>query len=158
MSIFLAYIQQVGRAGRRGNQATAILFFNNSDTGRPEMTIPMKTFCQSETVCRRQMLSEYFGFSSQQGSEQFLCCDICDSSLAKWDSPLPLSMEIKFALREALTIYMSGNEIENYSCKIEQILHNYSMYIETANLVADFSFNHIHAENVSSIIQACASL
>lgn len=31
-----AYIQQVGRTGRTGKQATAILFFNNNDVGRPD--------------------------------------------------------------------------------------------------------------------------
>nr|XP_034326053.1 Bloom syndrome protein homolog [Crassostrea gigas] len=79
-----AYIQQVGRTGRTGKQATAILFFNNSDVGRPEMNKTMKSFCRNESTCRRKILNDYFGFmddTNESENKATLCCIICNPIL-----------------------------------------------------------------------------
>ncbi|XP_048739830.2 uncharacterized protein LOC125654094 [Ostrea edulis] len=121
-----AYIQQVGRTGK---QATAILFFNNSDVGRPEMSKIMKSFCRNETTCRRKILNDYFGFTDDtNGSENklSLCCNICDPSLMEWNSVLPLWQEVKSSIRQSLSDYISFHNLEISSYQIEAAIHTYS--------------------------------
>lgn len=80
MFFFVAYIQEVGRAGRDGKEAIATLFYNNSDisTGVTGMKEEMRLYCNL-TTCRREFLCTHFGFqyeSSYQYSHQ--CCDNCE--------------------------------------------------------------------------------
>ena len=152
-----AYIQQVGRTGRTGNQAKAILFFNNSDVGRPEMSKTMKTFCRNETTCRRKILNEYFGFT-EDTNESELCCNICDPGLMEWNSILPLRQEVKSSIRQSLSNYISFHNLEISPYQIEEAIHNYSRYMETDNLIQDFGLNPEHAENLSTIFKFSVSI
>lgn len=156
-----AYIQQVGRTGRTGKQATAILFFNNSDVGRPEMSKIMKSFCRNETTCRRKILNDYFGFTDDTNdseNKQSLCCNICDPSLMEWNSVLPLRQEVKSSIRQSLSDYISFHNLEISPYQIEAAIHNYSRYMETDNLIQDFGLNHEHAKNLCTIFKLSVSL
>lgn len=91
----------MGRTGRTGKQATAILFFNNSDVGRPEMSTTMKSFCRNESTCRRKTLNDYFGFmddTNESEKKATLCCNICNPTLNEWYSVLPLRQELKSSI------------------------------------------------------------
>ncbi|XP_062577127.1 ATP-dependent DNA helicase RecQ-like [Saccostrea cucullata] len=156
-----AYIQQVGRAGRTGKQATAILFFNNSDVGRPEMSKTMKAFCKNESTCRRKMLNDYFGCSvdnKESENKQPLCCNICDPSLSEWNSSPHLKQEVKSAIQQSLSEYISHNELQMSFYEIESVIHNYSRYMEKENLIQDFRMNLEHAENLCTIIKFIVSM
>ncbi|KAL5011219.1 hypothetical protein ScPMuIL_011696, partial [Solemya velum] len=77
-----AYIQQTGRAGRDGTRATAVLFWNKSDIGRPDVTQAVKDYCRNCDNCRRSLIDSYFGFGSASSDKNVpICCDICDSNL-----------------------------------------------------------------------------
>ena len=44
--LFAAYVRETGRAGRTGNTAHAVLFFNAGDAGVKGMTKDMKEYCK----------------------------------------------------------------------------------------------------------------
>ena len=83
-----AYYQEIGRAGRDGLPARAVLLFNAGDAGRRRRMIDrdkpdgthtdfrrldeMVAFCEA-TTCRRQILLAHFG----ETSDPCGACDIC---------------------------------------------------------------------------------
>ncbi|XP_062587881.1 ATP-dependent DNA helicase RecQ-like [Saccostrea cucullata] len=73
------YVQEVGRAGRDGDSAEAVLFYNATDAAGQNMTKTMKEFLVSQ-VCRKQFIADYFG-AKYTGSHQ--CCDICSQVTSK---------------------------------------------------------------------------
>ncbi len=78
MSFLAAYLQEVGRAGRDGRQARAVLFYNSSDISPAvkSMADEMRTFCKM-TSCRRKYLCEQFGCEMLHVDIQHTCCDNC---------------------------------------------------------------------------------
>lgn len=151
----------MGRTGRTGKQATAILFFNNSDVGRPEMSKTMKSFCRNESTCRRKILNDYFGFmddTNESENKATLCCNICNPTLNEWYSVLPLRQELKSSIRQSLLDYIILNNLEISPYQIESVIHNYSRYVETDSFIQDFGLNLAHAENLCTIIKLSVSL
>ena len=73
-------MQEVGRAGRVGQQATAVMFFNNSDlaSNRKGMTTEMVKYCRNNDTCLRLYLVQYFGFEDVlfEGNKED-CCKNC---------------------------------------------------------------------------------
>lgn len=72
-----SYLQEIGRAGRCGQPATATMYFNNSDVADNKTNVDnsMKRYCKSNDICLRKILLEYFGFPNVN---QKRCCCICD--------------------------------------------------------------------------------
>ena len=60
---FSAYMQEIGRSGRDGEQASATLYYNASDiaTNKKHLTKEVREYCQLKT-CRRKFLIEYFEY------------------------------------------------------------------------------------------------
>ncbi|XP_057297650.1 ATP-dependent DNA helicase RecQ-like [Hydractinia symbiolongicarpus] len=71
-----AYVQEIGRAGRSEQPATAILFYNNSDVSANKTNVDknMKLYCQTST-CLREHIQKHFGFKHEL---QEKCCLICE--------------------------------------------------------------------------------
>ncbi|XP_057296121.1 uncharacterized protein LOC130625055 [Hydractinia symbiolongicarpus] len=71
-----AYVQEIGRAGRSEQPATAILFYNNSDVSANKTNVDknMKLYCQTST-CLREHIQKHFGFKHEL---QEKCCSICE--------------------------------------------------------------------------------
>jgi ATP-dependent DNA helicase RecQ len=72
-------MQALGRAGRDGQPAVAILYYSNADLGAnvKHMTDTMRAFCRTGS-CRREMLLNYFGQSYfDRPSPTHKCCDNC---------------------------------------------------------------------------------
>ncbi len=79
-SLFLAYVQEIGRAGCDGFPSTARLFVNSSDVAanKKHMSDEMRQFVKLES-CRRVYLNDYFGSAYTGVNDLSLhdCCDIC---------------------------------------------------------------------------------
>ena len=84
------YMQQIGRAGRKGQDAHAILYYSNLQTSNRlvelgKITKSMQNYCKNNSTCYRQMLLNYFGFEKKILLENkprcsiWPCCSICDS-------------------------------------------------------------------------------
>ncbi|WAR18289.1 BLM-like protein [Mya arenaria] len=74
------YLQEMGRAGRKGQQAEAILYYNNSDISksRKGMSQSMTSYCKNEQTCLRLQLVQHFGFNHVVYSgESIKCCSNC---------------------------------------------------------------------------------
>ncbi|CAC5425085.1 unnamed protein product [Mytilus coruscus] len=77
------YMQEIGRAGRNGDNAEAIMYFNNSDLSkaRAGLTSSVIEYCKNETKCFRKLLVKYFGFDDiLYAGDKKRCCSFCSSS------------------------------------------------------------------------------
>ncbi|XP_033724737.1 mediator of RNA polymerase II transcription subunit 34-like [Pecten maximus] len=73
------YFQEIGRAGRKGQSAEAILHFNNNDLAksRKGLTQEMIDFCRNNTTCLRRQLVKYFGYDDVLCNDKINCCSNC---------------------------------------------------------------------------------
>jgi len=74
-----SYLQEIGRAGRNGLPAMAILYYTNIELGRIEDDL-MKKYCKNKVVCRRDILLKDFDRppSGHTVDPLCACCDVCD--------------------------------------------------------------------------------
>lgn len=74
-----AYIQETGRAGRDGQNATATLFYSNKDISTTStVSDGMKNYCKNVSLCRRKLLMKEFTQDSIECLEPLhVCCDVC---------------------------------------------------------------------------------
>ena len=72
------YVQETGRAGRNGQDATALLYFNNTDlrSNRPGISKSIINYCKSNR-CLRQTILEYLGFTVDPCRQLCKCCSHC---------------------------------------------------------------------------------
>ena len=74
-------LQEIGRAGRRGQSACAVLYFNNKDIGRnlPGIKTDIIEYCKNDSNCLRNQLLSVFGFTKDMSKYAMLCkcCSIC---------------------------------------------------------------------------------
>lgn len=74
------YMQEIGRCGRLGQKATAILYYNESDIARNRkgLSQAVAKFCKNTSTCLRLNLLEYFGFDKTEfeGPKEE-CCSNC---------------------------------------------------------------------------------
>ncbi|CAC5375612.1 recQ [Mytilus coruscus] len=73
------YLQEIGRAGRRGQMSTATLYYTNMDLARnlPGIQDDIICYCRHK-ACYRECLLEIFGYKKSSSSpEGCLCCSFC---------------------------------------------------------------------------------
>ena len=98
-----AYTQEVGRAGRLGQESTAVLYYNKADLhNTPDITSSMKEYCVNEQICRRTLLAKHFCQMEVDNAEH-LCCDICSGS-ANTPPPMP-----DRRVMELVTVYIAND-------------------------------------------------
>lgn len=105
-----SYFQEIGRAGRcEGKQARATLYFNNSDVAdNKTVDDAMKRYCQSDGVCLRNIILEYFGFANSIIQKR--CCCVCDGSVN--DVSVDTTKEVKVRKLSATQTPMLYAEIQ----------------------------------------------
>ena len=84
------YLQEIGRAGRRGQAAEAILYYSNADISLalPDINHDIREYCHSESCLRKALLTP-FGFVPNSVTGCSCCsfckkacrCDICSFSV-----------------------------------------------------------------------------
>lgn len=72
------YTQEVGRAGRDGSKAEAILCYNGTDLAQRHVDRSVKEYCKERKSCRRAFISSYFDSTVSVPDQD--CCDVCDTS------------------------------------------------------------------------------
>jgi hypothetical protein len=73
------YLQEIGRAGRRGQSARAILYYSNRDIAKnlPGITEEMIDYCKTNNECLRNKLLSTFGFQKDSAVLCCKCCSVC---------------------------------------------------------------------------------
>ena len=74
------YMQEIGRAGRNGDPAEAIMYFNNSDISKARIGLSeaVTEYCKNESSCFRKRLVKYFGFDEVlYNGDRKNCCSFC---------------------------------------------------------------------------------
>jgi len=79
------YMQQIGRAGRRGQQSKATLYYNASDIAKNIVgnTQEIIDFCHNNETCLRLQLLQWFGFT--EPAVVINKCKCCVNCIAKCD-------------------------------------------------------------------------
>ena len=74
------YVQAVGRAGRDGNNSTALLLTRKG--AKQHISTSMKSYCNNNSKCRREVLFQDFDEQTDKTKRNLklcMCCDICSS-------------------------------------------------------------------------------
>ena len=81
------YLQESGRAGRTGEQATPTIYWYSSDTPkyqeaknrRMEEVLAVRSYLENTAECGRHQLLKYFDQSQEHANKTLneLCCDVC---------------------------------------------------------------------------------
>ena len=73
------YLQEIGRAGRQGQEASSLLYYSNRDIAKnlPGIQEDIIEFCSNTTECLRGLLLAKFGFQTDGKATGCKCCSIC---------------------------------------------------------------------------------
>lgn len=73
------YLQEIGRAGRRGQKSVAILHHSNRDIAKNIAGIEndIIEYCKIDNKCLREMLLSPFGFQKKEFNNKEECCSFC---------------------------------------------------------------------------------
>lgn len=157
---FTAYIQHIGRGGRNSEmQCEAILYFNSTDLGRPNISKEIKDYCRNDTLCRRVLLNSHFGFTDSTATVQN-CCDICQNSHPTSDLAEMNSEIDKSALRSALSFYVTSSDLGEEVCSecIEQLVRFPKLYLTEEELTKDFQISSSVAQSLCCIVKQVTDL
>ncbi|CAG2216755.1 recQ [Mytilus edulis] len=72
------YLQEIGRAGRRGQASEAILYYNKRDIAKnlPGISDDIISYCNTESCLRTNLLS-VFGYLKSSSLQGCACCCFC---------------------------------------------------------------------------------
>jgi ATP-dependent DNA helicase RecQ len=73
------YLQEIGRAGRRGQSAVATLHYGNRDLSKnlPGIQNDIINYCRNDSGCMRNALLSVFGFQKEMFIQGCKCCSNC---------------------------------------------------------------------------------
>jgi len=107
---FEDYVQEIGRAGRSGEEATAQMYFKV--THMLGITPEMKDYVKGSTMCRRKQIASHFqsgGNVFNESSPLHKCCDICAASCDCGDThqtTAAVSSDTKLPVRSVTEEYL----------------------------------------------------
>lgn len=70
-----SFVQQFGRAGRDGRQASALLMFNGKQCRK--IDADMKSYISNTSECRRAVILKAYNSKPSTDLYKHLCCDLC---------------------------------------------------------------------------------
>ncbi|CAC5360274.1 recQ [Mytilus coruscus] len=142
-----SYMQEVGRAGRDGTYAEAIMFYNNNDVAKNVVGLDLKIadFCRTDE-CRWNFLCHHFGCPQERSLRDHMCCDNCvdkcscpecsdDRLMVSLDSEMSLevSATTMMCIKQSLLQYF---EAENRILTLQNPVLHTGLSIELAETVA----------------------
>ena len=127
------YIQEVGRAGRNGNQSHAIIYYNKLDISEKMTTVEpvIKDYCRA-TLCYRQLILRYFDFPHHTQSK---CCSNCNKETNQSVVPEPLSLTKRNVDSNKLALELSNLLTESEEVSDGSIIPQFVMSEEIVDTV-----------------------
>jgi superfamily II DNA helicase RecQ len=123
------YAQEVGRAGRDGLKAEAVLCYNATDLAQRHVEESVKNFCKDKDSCRREFISQYF--DSQVSTPDCDCCDICDDTCSH---PLKARDEVKIPSlteRQQMFDILNAYRLSDTSGDCQSLIDEHVMHLIT---------------------------
>lgn len=74
-------MQEIGRAGRGGQNAQAILYFAKGDMVKEYFKEDIRLYTNNNTICRRKVIDQQFGSSYDGVVDDTSCCDVCEKTI-----------------------------------------------------------------------------
>ncbi|KAH3774220.1 hypothetical protein DPMN_175595 [Dreissena polymorpha] len=73
------YFQEIGRAGRRDQPATATLNYSSRNIAKklPGINDNIISYCKNDASCLKSQLLSVFGFQKDTRIEDCKCCSFC---------------------------------------------------------------------------------
>lgn len=110
-----SFVQQFGRAGRDGGQATALLLYNAKQCRNIDSD--MKEYISNISECRRDKLLSFYNATSSPNISKHACCDIC-AKTCSCDNICPNVLHSYFEIKAPGTTSESESD---FSDSLEQI-------------------------------------
>lgn len=141
------YFQEIGRAGRSGHPAKATIYFNNSDIAANKCTIndAMKWYCQSDGVCLRKILLEYFGF---RNVVQKNCCCVCNG----FDYNASQTVAVKIPVNQTKVRTLSVADVPVLFKQLQQVLLECEKLLNDSKYIA--LYHHGVLPSASEIMES----
>jgi len=120
-SSIAAYVQESGRCGRDGANATATLYYTATDfSGFHPPSPSMKEYCYNDKQCRRELLMKEFDSTSGTCTKPIpvhSCCDVCTQACVCAEC-----QDHKLLMQAPLPAILSQTDIYHLSPEQQQVL------------------------------------
>ena len=150
------YVQAVGRAGRDGAQAFAILYFTGNLLGK--CSLEMKMYGRTEDTCLRQAL--YESFDKNPGKPKYLhnCCSFCEDH-CKCNGDKCSMQRPEYVSTECSATEPIRQANEDQKQLLKELLNEYKNSLETLYCDACFTSKQFvtgfSTETISTITEQC---
>lgn len=167
----LAFMQEIGRAGKDGLPCSSTVLFNAShiSSNVREMSEAMKHYCRSAD-CRRSLLAYYFGYEYEVFQCRRACCDNCMAKCACSECAILVNDNVRtdneIALCSGIDNCMKVDEklVETIKCLFNTINDEYSCFSKCslkpelytglcdslATLIAQNALKYVSSQTISN--------
>lgn len=146
----------MGRAGRDGSQAEAVLYWNATDLCHDFIDKSFKDFCKSNDICRRVFITNYFNTVYPSSVEN--CYDICMGKTYSTEHFKTPKLTQRQIMRDSLQAYVSIDTSNSLSEHFIMIITDVFEHLHESKQIQDTYLPEHVAQTVLNIKHAISAL